>query len=281
MGSAAVGLFEGMFDDAGLLPPSAVTVAQAVSAHARHRVSWYDDLLASLLSNDARLVRVDAYAARLGLPSVDVTVVVPAGLDSLPDALALVRRCPRLRLRAIEVALGMTPIIAAARAAATLADHDVPLYVELPSSLITDARIHQLRSHGIRLKLRAGGTSIEAFNPESQLATAIVRCAAERLPFTCASGVSRALRHRDPASLLQRHGFANIALATLTAVTTASAAAVQKSLAERDPRTVADQLIALTTRDVTALRTLLTRIGSSHVTESVTDLLSLGLIAQN
>jgi hypothetical protein len=279
MSSAGVGLFHDLFDDAGLFPPSATSVAQAVAAHARHRVSWYDDLVASFVSNDARLIKVDACARRLGLPVVDVTVVVPAGLPALPDALATVRRCPRLRMRSVEVALGPAPMAAAARAAAMVAEYEVPLYVEVPGPLVTDTRIHQLRTHGMRLKLRAGGTSIAAFTPESRLAPMIVDCAAELLPFTCVTGVSRAVRHRDPATLRERHGFANLALATLTAVTTASEAAVRLALAERDPHVVVDRLVALTPRDVGAVRTLLTRVGSSHVSESIADLTALGLVA--
>jgi hypothetical protein len=281
MSSAAVELFADWFDDAGLFPPAALTIPQAVAAHARHRVSWYDHLVATFISNDGRLVKVNARVAQLGLPTLDVSVAVPAGLDALPEALATLRRCPRLRLRAVELPIGTTHIVAAARAAAELAERDIPLYVEVTGALITETRIHQLRAHGMRLKLRGGGTSINAFTPEGQLAPTILNCAAELLPFKCVTGVSRAVRHRDPATLLQRHGFLNIALATLTAVRTGSQAAVRRTLAERDQRAAADEILRLTPRDVAAVRTLFTRVGSSHIRESVTDLTTLGLIAES
>jgi hypothetical protein len=281
MTAAEFGLLDGLFDDAGLFPPAASTVAQAVAAHARHRVSWYDDLIATFSSNDSRLIKVNACAARLGLPTVEVTVVVPTVLDSVPDALATLRRCPRLTLRAVDAPMGTTPTAVAARMADALAEDGIPLYVEVPGSLSTEARLHLLRTHGMRLKLRAGGTSFQTFTPERRLALLIVTCAAERLPFKCVTGMSCAFRHRDPESLFQRHGFLNIALATLVAVRTGSEAAVRAILAERDRRSVAAEVLELTPRDVAAVRALLTRVGSSDLTESVADLTSFGILAEN
>jgi hypothetical protein len=281
MSSASRGLLAGWFDDAGLFPPAALTIAQALVGHARHRVSWYDELLACFVSTDGRLVKVDTCAARLGLLSLDLSVVVPEGLAALPAALTTLRRCPRLRLRTVELPVDATPIATAARAASTLAEHGVALYVELPTTQITETRIHQLRTHGMRLKLRGGGTSIHAFTPEDQLALTILHCAAEMLPFTSVSGVGRAVRHRDPVTLQQRHGFLNIALATLTALRTGSHAAVRDALAERDRQTVAHDMLTLTARDVVAVRSLFTRVGSSHLAETVTDLTTLGIITDN
>lgn len=281
MSSDTAGLVDGLFDDAGLFPPASAKVAEAVAEHARHRVSWYDDLVASFSSRDSRLVDVDACAARLGLPNVDVTVVVPAGLDTLPDALATLSRCPRLSLRAVDVPMGTSPPVLAGRAAGALAEQDVPLYVEVAGSLGTEARIHQLRAVGARLKIRGGGTSVHAFIPEHELAPMIVTCAAELLPFKCVTGMSRAFRHRDQESLFQRHGFLNIVLATLAAIRTGSEATVRDILANRDRRALTEQVLALTPRDVASVRTVLTRIGSSDIGESVADLTALGIIGEN
>jgi hypothetical protein len=279
MSSDTAGLVDRLFDDAGLFPPASAKVAEAVADHARHRVSSYDDLVATFSSRDSRLLDVDACAARLGLPKVEVTVVVPAGLGMLPAALATLKRCPRLTLRAVDVPMGTDPAARAARAADALAEQGVPLYVEVPESLGTEARIHQLRAVGVRLKLRGGGTSIHAFTPERLLAPMIVTCAAELLPFKCVTGMSRAFRHRDQESLFQRHGFLNVVLATLAAIRTGSEAAVRDILAERDQRTLSAEVLGLTPRDVAAVRTVLTRIGSSHVTESVADLRALGIVS--
>ena len=281
MSAATVTLLENLFDDAGLFPPACATVADAVTAHARHRVSWYDDLLATFSSNDSRLTKVNACTIRLGLKTVDVTAVVPAGLDAVPDALATMRRCPQLTLRAVDAPIRTTPTLVAARMADALAEDGVPLYVEVPAALSTEARLHELRAHGLRLTLRAGGTSVTSFTPESQLALMIVTCAAELLPFRCVTGMSHAVRHRDPETLFQRHGFLNVALATHVAVRTGSEAAVREALAERDQRAVATQVLGLTSRDVTAVRALLTRVATSDVVESVGDLTTYGLLAES
>jgi hypothetical protein len=275
------GLFGGLFDDARSFPPASAKVAEAVAGYARHRVSWYDNLVATFGSRDSRLIELDACAARLGVPAVEVTVVVPAGLDTLPDALATLRRCPRLRLRAVDVPLGTSPAVVAGRMAGALAEQGVPLYVEVSGALSTEAQAHHLRALGVRLKLRGGGTSVHAFTPENQLAPMIVACAAELLPFKCVTGMSRALRHRDRESLFQRHGFLNIALATVAAIRTGSEAAVRDTLTERDRQAMAAEVRGLAPRDVAAVRTVLTRIGSSHIAESVADLVTLGIITGN
>jgi hypothetical protein len=280
MTSTNTGLLVGWFNDAGSFPPAALTITQAVANHARHHVSWYDALLASFVSIDSRLVKLDTYATRLGLRRLDVTVVVPAGLGALPDTLATLHRCPRLRLRAIEVPLAATPIPTAAHAAGELAELDVALYVEVPNSPTSERQIHQLRTHGMGLKLRGGGSSVFTFNPEDHLALTILHCAAERLPFTCATGVSRAVRHQDPNTLLQRHGFLNITLATLAAVTTGSHATVRDILADTDHHTIADTTRTLPGRDVATIRTLLTRVSSNDISQTVTDLTTLTIITK-
>lgn len=281
MSSAAAALSDGLFDDAGLFPPASAKVAEAVADHALHRVSWYDNLVASFSSRDSRLVEVDACAARLGLPAVDVTVVVPAGLEALPAALTTLSRCPRLTLRAVDVPMGTSPAVLAGRVAGALAERDVPLYVEVSGSLGTEARIHQLSALGVRLKLRGGGTSIHPFTPEPELALMILGCAAELLPFKCVTGMSRAYRHRDLDSLFQRHGFLNVALATLAAIRTGSHAAVRSILAEHDQRALAEEILELTPRDVAAVRSVLARVSSSHITESVADLIALGITGRD
>jgi hypothetical protein len=162
-----------------------------------------------------------------------------------------------------------------------LAEQDVPLYVEVPAAPSTEAQAHHLRALGVRLKLRGGGTSIHTFTPENQLAPMIVACAAELLPFKCVTGMSRALRHRDRESLFQRHGFLNVALASLVAIRTGSEAAVRDTLAERDRHAVAAEIRGLAPRDVAAVRTVLTRIGSSHIAESVADLATLGIVPES
>jgi hypothetical protein len=280
MRSADAGLFAGWVNDAGLFPPAALTITQAVANFARHRVSWYDEVLANFVSIDDRLVKVDSWADRLGMRPLDVTVVVPAGLDALPHALETLHRCSRLRLRAIELPIGASPILIGARAAAELAEHGVTLYVEVPSGHLSERRIHQLRIHGMRLKIRGGGSSIDSFNSEDQLALTIINCAAEQLPFTCVTGVSRAVRHRDLSTLLQRHGYLNIALATLAAVNTGSHAAVRDLLAERDHEIVAHATRTLARRDVATVRSLFACLGSNDVFETVTDLTTLAVIAK-
>ena len=101
----------------------------------------------------------------------------------------------------------------------------VTCYVEIPVTAVDDHQVHELSDAGLRLKLRTGGTSIDAFSTEQQLAGPLVRCAAERQPApnhtdvqpyrrrrptTCQD--ARKPRQRIRGIHLQRHAFASLAL---------------------------------------------------------------------
>jgi hypothetical protein len=153
------------------------------------------------------------------------------------------------------------------------------VYLEIPVLEITEHQVHALAPTGIRLKLRTGGTSIEAFHNERQLAEPIVMCAAERLAFKCTAGLHNAIRHRDAATLFEHHGFLNVALAARVAAATGSHAATRAMLAERDADVVASRVGALTATDVRAIRALFSSFGTCSIDEPVTDLIAMGLVS--
>ena len=52
-------------------------------------------------------------------------------------------------------------------------------------------------------------------------------------------------------------------------------------LAEHDQRALAEEILELTPRDVAAVRSVLARVSSSHITESVADLIALGITGRD
>ena len=106
----------------------------------------------------------------------------------------------------------------------------------------------------------------------------MVRCAAERLPFKCTAGLHNAVRHRDPHTKFEHHGFLNVALAARTAATTGSASATAAVLAERDPNELAAAVRTLTPQDVAALRAMFCSFGTCSITEPIGDLVAMGLV---
>jgi hypothetical protein len=275
--SVTEALFTGLFDDAAMYPPAATELTTAVRAHAAHRLSWYADMVGPFVCNAVRLRALDDEVRTLGLPDFDVAVVVADGLDALSEAVAIADQCASLRLCAIEVPLGSHRREEALRLLTPIRERTT-VYVEIPVLNVNERHVHELCAAGLRLKLRTGGTSIDTFRTEAELAAPILMCAAERLAFKCTAGLHNAVRHRDPQTLFEHHGFLNIALAARIAAATGSAAGTAAALAERDPRALAYKIDDLGDTDIAAIRALFTSFGTCSIAEPIADLVQLGLV---
>lgn len=274
-----VDLFTGLFDDASMFPPQDEAPRPAVAGHLVHRMAWYADLVGPFVCAAGRLATVDAAAAEHGVGRLDVALVVPSGVEALGQALQTARRCPRVRLVAVELPLGLYPLVDVVSHLRPLLSDDCRVYLEIPVREVTEDHVHALAPTGVRLKLRTGGTAIESFSSEERLAKPIVMCAAERLAFKCTAGLHNAIRHRDPDTLFEHHGFLNVALAARIAASSGSHAATRNVLAEHDPMATAAQVGQLTAADVRAIRALFNSFGTCSIEEPVHDLLQLGLVS--
>jgi hypothetical protein len=273
------GLFTGLFDDASMFPPQDEPPQSAVTAHMAHRMAWYADMVGPFVCSAGRLGTINDLAARHGVDRLAVAVVVPGGLQALLRTVDAARECEQLRVTGIEVPLGPHSLVDALSHLVPLASGGLRVYLEIPVHAVTEHDVHTLAPSGVRLKLRTGGTSIEAFQSEDDLAMPIVLCAAERLAFKCTAGLHNAIRHRDRDTLFEHHGFLNIALAARVAAGTGSHAATRRILAEQDPGAVARQVGALTAADVRAVRALFNSFGTCSIADPVGDLLELGLVS--
>lgn len=279
IGGGRSDLFTGLFDDASMFPPQDEPVHSAVAGHLAHRVSWYADMIGPFVCVAGQLTRVDAQAAQHGIDRLDVAVVVPDGIDALRRVLERAGRCSRLRIGAIEVPLGHHRLGDALSRLVPLVAEDRLVYLEIPVPIVDEHHVHALAPTGVRLKVRTGGTSIEAFQSEDRLAHPIVLCAAERLAFKCTAGLHYAVRRRDASTLFEHHGFLNITLAARIAAATGSHAATRVVLADRNPRSLAEQVGDLSATDVHATRALFNSFGTSRLDEPITDLLGMGLVS--
>jgi len=271
-------LFEGLFDDAALFPPESLRMPDAVRGHAGHRLSWYADMVGPFVCNAPRLRPLDHQAAQCALAPIDVAVVVPGGIDAVAQALDIIATCERLKLAALEVPVGYRRIPDVLRALAPLTRRQVPVFVEIPAARVTEDAVHELNALGLRLKLRTGSTTVDAFCPESVLAAPIVLCAAERLAFKCTAGLHHAVRHRHFSTLLEHHGFLNIALAARVAASTGSVATTAAVLAERDSQEVLRRVVELSSADVTAIRALFGSFGTCSIVDPIAELTAMGLV---
>jgi hypothetical protein len=150
---------------------------------------------------------------------------------------------------------------------------DVPVYVELPRGGEPRASYDALAAQGLRLKLRTGGTTADAFPDEVELATAIVTAVRTGVPFKCTAGLHNAVRHRDPETGFEHHGFLNVLAATADAQAGAGVDVVAARLGERDGAALA--AVATNGHDP---RAAFLSYGSCSVTEPADDLHELGVL---
>ncbi|MFJ8621507.1 hypothetical protein ACIRD3_01510 [Kitasatospora sp. NPDC093550] len=267
-------LFRGLFDDAAVFPPGNLPVAEAVPAHRAHRAAWYAEAVGPLLCGAGRLGELAAAtAAEAGSASLRVGLVLPGGSAELAPALAA---AAPFEVAGVELAT-RDAAEAVAELDRLLPPH-VPAAVELPRELLhgdgLDAVLDVLVDSPYRAKFRTGGVVAEAFPDEAELAAFLTGCAQRGLPYKCTAGLHNAVRHTDPQTGFEHHGFLNVLLAAQE-TDRAAAAAV---LAERDGEVLAKAVRALTERQVTVIRNSFTAFGTCSIAEPLGDLAALGLL---
>ncbi|MQS15017.1 hypothetical protein F7Q99_22820 [Streptomyces kaniharaensis] len=265
-------LFRGLFDDAAVFPPGNLPVVEAVPAHRAHRAAWYADAVGPFLCGAGRLGELAAAVA--GTEPLRVGLVLPGGSAELGPALAAAAP--------FEVA-GVELATRDAREAVAELDRllppDVPAAIELPRELLRgdglDDTLDVLVDSPYRAKFRTGGVVAEAFPGEDELAAFLTGCAQRGLPYKCTAGLHHAVRHTDPVTGFEHHGFLNVLLAAQETDRTAAA----EVLAERDGQVLAKAVLALSERQVTVIRNSFTAFGTCSIAEPLDDLAALGLLS--
>ncbi|QGN46513.1 hypothetical protein GKC29_06465 [Micromonospora sp. WMMC415] len=274
-------LLAGLVDDAAVFPPGSAPLPEAVTAHRRHRTSWYTDLVGPLL------VPASAVTGRELHPLVDpaedlvVGLIGDTGLDGLPATLAALP--PGVTARQIEVAVakrgedplpGLTELLKLAdRCEVTAVYAEIPLTFGLMGALdaLVDARA---AGAPVAAKFRTGGLAAELFPTPAELAAVICACRDRELPFKLTAGLHHAVRHLEPETGFTHHGFANVLAATLAAAGGAGVERVAELLAATDPRPLLQPIEGA----LHAARPLWVGYGSCSILEPLTDLIRLGLV---
>ncbi len=277
----------GLVDDASIFPPGNAPIQEAVAAHRRHRASSYADLVGPFVVSDTRLPDLGAVPGVDADASLDVVVVVTGGAGAVEPAVTWAARTDGVELAGLEIAMRQSDagdLAPNARRIVTAFDQlglDVPLSVEVPR--LHDAEptaswldaLDELAAMDHRLKLRTGGLEEDAFPSLHELATCIVAALDRELRFKCTAGLHHAVRHRDPQTGFDHHGFLNVLLATRASLDGAGVDDLAGVLAVRDG--------AMLTRDLDAdglasARRWFTSFGSCSILDPLDDLTELGLV---
>ena len=291
MSNAMGALLAGLVDYAGLFPPSALSMREAVRNYGLYRVSTHQGMLARFVLPASRLGEF-ADVALLARHAGDFGPWPLAVLASAADAPALdafdASHGAVARVETIEAKAEDAATIAALAAAFPLRT----VYVEVPVRSDPSALIAACKLHGLRAKIRTGGVTAEAFPARDDVLRFLAACVAQGVAFKATAGLHHPLRGEYPLTYAPdavrgtMYGFLNVFLAALLLREGHSAAEVAPALEERDASSIVVSADGIswrgfsvpTARIADARAAFAGSFGSCSFEEPVQDLVSLSLL---
>ncbi|AEV82970.1 hypothetical protein ACWT_1951 [Actinoplanes sp. SE50] len=266
-------LFARFFDDAALFPPGNAPMAAAVPAFLDRLATPHAPLVGPFIAPAARLAEVAAHLRPAGPPLDIALIAAPA---DLPAAVDKIDKTPGMRLVAVEapVAVDAAHTRSAVRVIADSLPPGLPAAVEVPRTAARDEVLDALAGTRCRAKLRTGGVRADLFPPVEELAATIRACITRSVAFKCTAGLHHAVRHTDPATGFDHHGFLNVLLAA------AHPDAAETHLARTDAARIAADLRAWSPATAVRARAAFTGFGTCDLADPVNDLAHLGLLPE-
>jgi hypothetical protein len=277
---------ERLIDDAAIFPPGNAPLPRAIEEHVAARADAYRSAITGPLvvatTDLPELARLIATIPHV--EPIDVSIIVPTP-DSVVEALEA--ESPDVGGVGLEVKVADPDGIpdALSRIRRDLRDALPPSAVSVETPWPTGNRqtwadaLRSIGAAGMKVKLRTGGTVLEAFPSIDLLADALTIITEARIPFKCTAGLHTAVRHVDPVTGFPHHGFLNILVATVRALDGGTRAETVAILALEDRETLARAFRMVTPRQMTAARSAFTSYGSCSIDEPLEDLRLLGLLS--
>jgi len=287
-------LLERVVDYAGLFPPAALSMPDAVAEYARQRRSSNAWMLGRFVLPVTRLDEL-AGAGQAVRERDEATWPVSAlvGADPAGDFQVIrafnARHDGHFAVEAVELRAATPDAIDFALAQRRDAlEHYVEIAIEDDPRPLLQA----IRQHGARAKVRTGGVTADAFPAPAALARFIVACAELGVPFKATAGLHHPLRGEEPltyesgATAATMFGFLGVFTAAALARHGADEATVIAVLEERDASAFSFTADALRWRDRTldagqvsaSRREFALSFGSCSFREPVDDLHHLGIL---
>lgn len=292
-GTALGALLDGLVDYAGLFPPAALPMAEAVARHATYVRGADRAILGRFVLPVARLdecaAAVDelpaALAPRDGAPWRLSVLAGAADAETLASFNARERR--RLVIDTVETRADAAAVIAVI--AASLRAYTT--YVEVPVREDPAPLVAALGDHGLRAKIRTGGVTADAFPSPAEVLRFLVACVRGGVPFKATAGLHHPLRgeyaltYAADAPRGTMYGFLNIFLTAAFLEAGVAPGQVAPLLEERDasaievrPEAIGWRTHLLSGDAIVRIRARLAgSFGSCSFEEPVQDLTSLRL----
>ncbi len=278
-------LFTGLIDDAAMFPPGNAPLDVALTEHLRHRSSRYADVVGPLLVPAPQLPDLAERVAAQALPGPIRVGLVARGLAAAAEALATARERQALDVTAIELRLAAAdPDVA--EAWDRLGADEAAVWWEVDRAEALRGQLDRLavaagpasgRLGGA--KLRTGGVEPGAFPAEAEVAEFLRHAIDVDLTFKLTAGLHHAVRGTDPATGLEQHGVLNVLCAIKAALNGAEESELEGVLAERDPAILVERANGMSAADASVIRAFWASFGCCGVTDPISELTALGLLA--
>ncbi len=294
-------LLEGLVDYAGLFPPAALSMADALRRYDDYRRGAHAWALGKFVLPVARLGELVTAARPLFTPENPWPLAVIAGVNVGADVAAIEdfsRSAGAFAcVEAIEVkAASLEDVAAIAKHVDRLragCGLSIETYVEVPITSDPSPLIASIGSHGLRAKVRTGGVEAGAFPTAEQVTRFLNACAAYDVTFKATAGLHHAVRgtypltyHRESEESVM-FGFLNVFLAALFVRDGLGVAETNTLLEERDASAFEFSSAGVTWHGRTVAAAAIqsaricsaTSFGSCSFDEPLADLSALGLLA--
>ena len=291
---AAEALLEGLVDYAGLFPPAALAMPEAVARYAEYARGAERRLLGRFVVAAARLPELAAATARLGAHGPAASdpwrlSVLAGASDATALAAFNAAQAGRIVIDTVEAKADAVSTITGL-AAALGASYTV--FVEIPIDPDPTSLIEAIGANGLRAKVRTGGVIADAFPAPADVLRFLVACVAGRVPFKATAGLHHAVRGEFPLTYAPdsvrgtMYGFLNVFLAAVLLHRGTGGAEVAQLLEERDAAAIVPEPDALRWRNfrvtageiAAARRELAGSFGSCSFEEPVHELTTLRFI---
>jgi hypothetical protein len=242
---------ESVLDYAGLFPPAALGMEEAVSNYARYREGEFPWFLGRFILPVSRMKEFETVVRRIqpetlegkswrlsvlgnDNPEADLEQILEFNRRNSGEAGSGMIVADTIELK-VDSREGIR------RATGVFSNH-LQAYFEIAISRDTQALIEDLSEQRGRAKVRTGGLVPDLFPSPGQLASFILLCARSGVPFKATAGLHHAFRSIHPLTYEKSsplgimHGFLNLLFASALAHAGADEESVATVLSQEDPR---------------------------------------------
>jgi hypothetical protein len=219
---SARALFTGLIDYAGLFPPAAVSMLDAVINYATYRNSNFKWMLGRFILPASRLDEFsDAARDFFSRDTASAWQLSVLAGEDLGETIRQIedfnrQNAPHAVCDALEVKAADASQI---EAMVKLLPETLTTYFEIPVNKNLAEMTAALAIYNQRAKIRTGGVTSDAFPPAKKIARFMLTCLAANVPFKATAGLHHPVRCVKPltyekdALIGTMHGFLNVFLA--------------------------------------------------------------------